>query len=44
MLSKYTVSIVDDDESVRNALGGLLRSVGLHVNVFSSDSILLCNH
>jgi FixJ family two-component response regulator len=30
------VSIVDDDESVREALCGLLRSVGFAVNAFAS--------
>ena len=30
------ISIVDDDESVRESLWGLLRSVGFAVNVFAS--------
>jgi len=30
------VSIVDDDESVREAINSLLRSVGLHAQVFAS--------
>ena len=30
------VSVVDDDESIRQAVEGLLRSVGLHVAVFAS--------
>jgi FixJ family two-component response regulator len=30
------VSIVDDDESVREAINSLLRSVGLHAEVFAS--------
>jgi FixJ family two-component response regulator len=30
------ISIVDDDESVRDALWGFLRSVGFTVNVFAS--------
>jgi FixJ family two-component response regulator len=30
------ISIVDDDESVRDALWGFLRSVGFSVNVFAS--------
>jgi len=30
------ISIVDDDESVRDALWGFLRSVGFAVNVFAS--------
>jgi FixJ family two-component response regulator len=31
-----TVFVVDDDQSVREALGSLIRSVGLHVEVFAS--------
>jgi FixJ family two-component response regulator len=30
------ISIIDDDESVRRALHGLMRSVGIAVNVFAS--------
>jgi FixJ family two-component response regulator len=30
------ISVVDDDESVRQSLGGLMRSVGFRVKVFSS--------
>jgi FixJ family two-component response regulator len=30
------VSVVDDDESVRESLRGLIRSVGLHVQTFAS--------
>jgi FixJ family two-component response regulator len=30
------ISIIDDDESVREALGGLLRSVGFAINTFTS--------
>jgi FixJ family two-component response regulator len=30
------ISIIDDDESVREALQGLMRSVGFAVNVFAS--------
>jgi FixJ family two-component response regulator len=30
------ISIIDDDESVRGALHGLMRSVGFAVNVFAS--------
>jgi FixJ family two-component response regulator len=36
MRSRELVSIVDDDESVRQALEGLFRSVGLQVAVFAS--------
>jgi FixJ family two-component response regulator len=32
----FRVSIVDDDESVREAINSLLRSVGLHAEVFAS--------
>jgi FixJ family two-component response regulator len=31
-----TVFVVDDDASVRDALGSLIRSVGLHVRLFAS--------
>jgi two-component system response regulator FixJ len=34
--SKDLVAIVDDDESVRNAVHGVLRSVGLKTQTFSS--------
>jgi FixJ family two-component response regulator len=33
---RLLVSIVDDDEAIRNALGNLLRSVGLGVETFAS--------
>lgn len=32
-----TVFVVDDDEAVRRALSSLFRSIGLHVEVFSSS-------
>jgi FixJ family two-component response regulator len=35
------ISIVDDDQSVRDALGNLLRSVGFRVEVFASAENLL---
>ena len=35
------VLVVDDDESMREALEGLFRSVGLRVNVFGSTSELM---
>ena len=35
------IGIVDDDESVREALGNLLRSVGLEVQAFSSAEAFL---
>ena len=36
MVTPVLVSIVDDDESVREALYGLLRSAGFAVNAFAS--------
>ena len=36
MAAPALISIVDDDESVRDALWGFLRSVGFAVNVFAS--------
>ena len=36
MAAPALISIVDDDESVRDALWGFLRSVGFTVNVFAS--------
>ena len=36
MAAPPLISIVDDDESVRESLWGLLRSVGFAVNVFAS--------
>jgi FixJ family two-component response regulator len=36
MGSVPVISVVDDDESVRQSLGGLMRSVGFGVKVFSS--------
>jgi FixJ family two-component response regulator len=35
-MAKPVVSVVDDDESVRESLAGLIRSVGLAVKVFES--------
>jgi FixJ family two-component response regulator len=32
----FVVSIVDDDEAIRNALGNLFESVGLNVETFAS--------
>jgi FixJ family two-component response regulator len=37
------ISIVDDDESVREALRGLLRSVGFSVNAFASAEEFLAS-
>src|SRR5689334_1718312 len=36
-----TMYIVDDEESIRDSLGSLLRSVGFHVEVFSSTNEFL---
>ena len=36
MSTERVVSVIDDDESIRQAIEGLLRSVGLQVAVFSS--------
>jgi FixJ family two-component response regulator len=36
-----TISVVDDDESVREALRGLLRSVGFQADVFASAADFL---
>jgi FixJ family two-component response regulator len=38
-----TVFVVDDDASVREALGSLIRSVGLHVQLFASAQDFLKN-
>jgi FixJ family two-component response regulator len=38
------IAVVDDDESVRNALASLLRSVGFAVRLFSSAEELLHAH
>jgi FixJ family two-component response regulator len=35
------ISIVDDDDSLRNSLGNLLRSLGFHVQEFSSADAFL---
>jgi len=35
-MAKPIVSVVDDDQSVRESLAGLIRSVGLAVKVFAS--------
>ena len=36
-----TTFVIDDDESVRDSVGSLLRSVGLHVEVFDSTESFL---
>ena len=36
MANPPLISVVDDDESVRESLGGLIRSVGFAVKVFAS--------
>jgi FixJ family two-component response regulator len=40
-LETARVLIVDDDESVREAIKGLLRSVGIHADVFASGEEFL---
>lgn len=41
ILGLIVISIIDDDESIRAAMKGLLRSVGYQVNTFSSAEGLL---
>jgi FixJ family two-component response regulator len=36
MANSPLISVVDDDDSVRESLGGLIRSVGFSVKVFAS--------
>jgi FixJ family two-component response regulator len=36
MVNSPLISVVDDDDSVRESLGGLIRSVGFAVKVFAS--------
>jgi len=36
-----TIYVIDDDESIRDSLGSLLRSVGFHVEVFASTESFL---
>ena len=42
-MAVHLISIVDDDESVREALCGLLRSVGFAVNAFASAEEFLAS-
>ena len=42
-MAKPLVSVVDDDQSVRESLAGLLRSVGLGVQVFASAEEFLAS-
>jgi FixJ family two-component response regulator len=42
-VSAHLISIVDDDESVREAVRGLLRSVGFLVNAFDSAETFLAS-
>ena len=45
MPSSSLISIVDDDDSVRESLSGLIRSVGFRVTVFASaEEFLNSNH
>jgi FixJ family two-component response regulator len=41
MCNESLISVVDDDESVRQALDGLLRSAGLRVAAFASAEAFL---
>jgi FixJ family two-component response regulator len=41
MVDVFLISVVDDDESVRESLEGLLKSMGYFVNVFSSAESFL---
>jgi FixJ family two-component response regulator len=41
MATAPLISIVDDDDSLRNSLGNLLRSVGLRVREFASADAFL---
>ena len=43
MESTLLVSVVDDDQSVRESLQGLLRSLGLAVQVFASAEEFMCS-
>ena len=40
-MAKLEISIVDDDKSVREAMAGLMRSIGFSANVFSSGESFL---
>jgi len=40
-VAKFEIAIVDDDESVREAMAGLMRSLGFSVNAFSSGESFL---
>ena len=40
-MAKIELAIVDDDESVREAMSGLMRSLGFSVKVFSSGESFL---
>ena len=42
-MAVHLISIVDDDESVREAVCGLLRSVGFAVNAFASAEEFLAS-
>jgi len=41
MTDVSSISVVDDDESLRESLEGLLKSMGYSVNVFSSAEVFL---
>jgi FixJ family two-component response regulator len=40
-VAKFEISIVDDDESVREAMSGLMRSIGFAANAFPSGESFL---
>ena len=40
-MAKFEISIVDDDESVREAMSGLMRSIGFAANAFPSGESFL---
>ena len=45
VLDSFLISVVDDDESVREALEGLMRSVGIAVKTFpSAEEFLKSEH
>ena len=43
MLKKALISIVDDDESVREAMQGLMKSLGFPVEAFASAEEFLAS-
>ena len=41
MVDSFLISVVDDDESIRESLEGLLKSLGYAVEVFASGKSFL---